>query len=83
MFAYNVLDPLSGMSDNPLALIIKYWKRGDIDTATELTNTFTNTIYSDPNAGTINTLMKMHKRRSTPLSLRYWITRIETMRMKK
>ncbi|EMW5434672.1 type IV secretory system conjugative DNA transfer family protein [Enterococcus faecalis] len=51
VFAYNVLDPLSGMSDNPLALIIKYWKRGDIDTATELTNTFTNTIYSDPNAG--------------------------------
>ena len=46
-----MLDPLSSMSDNPLALIVKYWKRGDIDTATELTNTFTNTIYSDPNAG--------------------------------
>lgn len=51
VLAYNVLDPLSSMSDNPLALIVKYWKRGDVDTATELTNTFTNTIYNDPNAG--------------------------------
>lgn len=51
VLAYNVLDPLSSMSDNPLSLIIKYWKRGDIDTATELTNTFTHTIYYDPNAG--------------------------------
>lgn len=51
VLAYNILDPLLSMSDNSLALIVKYWKRGDIDTATELTNTLTNTIYSDPNAG--------------------------------
>lgn len=51
VLAYNVLDPLQSMSDNSLALIVKYWKRGDIDTATELTNTLTNTIYNDPNAG--------------------------------
>lgn len=50
VYAYNVTDPLQSMSDNPLALIIKYWQRGDIDTATQLTNTFTNTIYYDANA---------------------------------
>ncbi|MGK0607114.1 VirD4-like conjugal transfer protein, CD1115 family [Enterococcus gilvus] len=51
VLAYNIGDALQSMSDNPFSLIIKYWKRGDIDNATELTNTFTNTIYSDPNAG--------------------------------
>ena len=51
VLAYNITDALQSMSDNPFDLIIKYWKRGDIDNATELTNTFTNTIYNDPNAG--------------------------------
>lgn len=51
VFAYNITDALQSMSDNPFDLIINYWKRGDIDNATELTNTFTNTIYFDPNAG--------------------------------
>lgn len=51
VFAYNITDPLQSMSDNPLELIKKYWQRGDIDTATELANTFTSTIYNDPNAG--------------------------------
>lgn len=51
VLAYNIADALQSMSDNPFELIIKYWKRGDIDNATELTNTFTNTIYADPNAG--------------------------------
>ncbi|WP_314576440.1 VirD4-like conjugal transfer protein, CD1115 family [Enterococcus gilvus] len=51
VLAYNIGDALQSMSDNPFNLIVKYWKRGDIDNATELTNTFTNTIYSDPNAG--------------------------------
>lgn len=51
VLAYNIGDALQSMSDNPFELIIKYWKRGDIDNATELTNTFTNTIYFDPNAG--------------------------------
>lgn len=51
VLAYNVLDPIQSMSDNSLALIVKYWKRGDLDTAMELTNTLTNTIYNDPNAG--------------------------------
>lgn len=51
VLAYNIGDALQSMSDNPFDLIIKYWKRGDIDNATELTNTFTNTIYFDPNAG--------------------------------
>ncbi|HFL0111829.1 TPA: type IV secretory system conjugative DNA transfer family protein, partial [Enterococcus faecium] len=50
VYAFNITDPLQSMSDNPLALIVKYWKRGDIDTATQLTNTFTNTIYYDANA---------------------------------
>lgn len=51
VYAYNLVDPLQSMSDNPLSLIVKYWQRGDIDTATQLTNTFTNTIYNDPHAG--------------------------------
>ncbi|WP_336123462.1 VirD4-like conjugal transfer protein, CD1115 family [Enterococcus faecium] len=50
VYAFNITDPLQSMSDNPLVLIVKYWKRGDIDTATQLTNTFTNTIYYDANA---------------------------------
>ncbi|WP_411372718.1 VirD4-like conjugal transfer protein, CD1115 family [Enterococcus thailandicus] len=50
VFAFNLTEPLQSMSDNPLALIVKYWQRGDIDTATQLANTFTNTIYYDANA---------------------------------
>ncbi|MGC3014779.1 TraG family conjugation protein, partial [Enterococcus faecium] len=43
VYAFNITDPQQSMSDNPLALIVKYWKRGDIVTATQFTNTFTNT----------------------------------------
>ncbi|HGV8437879.1 TPA: VirD4-like conjugal transfer protein, CD1115 family [Enterococcus faecium] len=50
VYAYNLTEPLQSMSDNPLALIVKYWQRGDVDTATQLANTFTNTIYYDANA---------------------------------
>ncbi|PEH49476.1 VirD4-like conjugal transfer protein, CD1115 family [Enterococcus faecium] len=50
VYAFNLTEPLQSMSDNPLALIVHYWKRGDVDTATQLTNTFTNTIYYDANA---------------------------------
>lgn len=50
VYAYNLTEPLQSMSDNPLSLIVHYWKRGDIDTATQLANTFTNTIYYDANA---------------------------------
>ena len=47
----HLISPIHAINDdNPLALIVKYWKRGDIDTATQLTNTFTNTIYYDTNA---------------------------------
>ncbi|MGC3347865.1 TraG family conjugation protein, partial [Enterococcus faecium] len=47
VYAFNITDPLQSMSDYPLALIVKYWKRGDIDTATQLSYSFTNTIYYD------------------------------------
>ncbi|EGP4894922.1 type IV secretory system conjugative DNA transfer family protein [Enterococcus faecium] len=50
VYAYNLTEPLQSMSDNPLSLIVKYWQRGDVDTATQLANTFTNTIYYDANA---------------------------------
>ncbi|EGP5708355.1 type IV secretory protein [Enterococcus faecium] len=50
VYLFNITEPLQSMSDNPLALIVKYWQRGDVDTATQLANTFTNTIYYDANA---------------------------------
>ncbi|AON62196.1 hypothetical protein AL025_15110 (plasmid) [Enterococcus faecium] len=55
VYAFNITDPLQSMSDNPLALIVKYWKRGDIDTATQLTNTSRIRFIMMPTLQTINT----------------------------
>ena len=47
----NIEDPSNGMSYNPLALITKYFKRGDLDQAQKYTKNLCHTLFYDPNAG--------------------------------
>lgn len=47
----NILDPLQGMSYNPLQLAIDAWVNGDIQEAVKRVNTLTFSLYNDPNAG--------------------------------
>ncbi|EOO23464.1 hypothetical protein ICM_05559 [Bacillus cereus BAG1X2-3] len=47
----NILDPLQGMSYNPLQLVIDAWVNGDDQEAAKRANTLTFSLYNDPNAG--------------------------------
>lgn len=47
----NILDPLQGMSYNPLQLAIDAWVNGDIQEAVKRVNTLTFSLYNDPDAG--------------------------------
>ncbi|MBU4643215.1 conjugal transfer protein, partial [Bacillus toyonensis] len=47
----NILEPLQGMSYNPLQLAIDAWVNGDIQEAVKRVNTLTFSLYDDPNAG--------------------------------
>uniref|UniRef100_UPI003F4961CC VirD4-like conjugal transfer protein, CD1115 family n=1 Tax=Bacillus multifaciens TaxID=3068506 RepID=UPI003F4961CC len=47
----NILEPLQGMSYNPLQLAIDAWVNGDIQEAVKRVNTLTFSLYNDPNAG--------------------------------
>lgn len=47
----NLADPLQSMSYNPLSLITQAWVRGDIETATQMINTLTHSLYSSDDAG--------------------------------
>lgn len=46
----NLLDQDASMSYNPLQLVIDAYKEGDHETATTLANTFSFSLYNDPNA---------------------------------
>ncbi|WP_324253515.1 type IV secretory system conjugative DNA transfer family protein, partial [Bacillus anthracis] len=47
----NILDPLQGMSYNPLQLVIDAWVNGDDQEAAKRANTLTFSLYNNPNAG--------------------------------
>ncbi|MEK7019789.1 VirD4-like conjugal transfer protein, CD1115 family [Bacillus sp. FSL R9-9410] len=47
----NILEPLQGMSYNPLQLAIDAWVNGDIQEAVKRVNTLTFSLYNNPNAG--------------------------------
>ena len=47
----NLLDPLNGMSYNPLNVIKEAYLDGESDRVEDLTNTFSYTMFDDPNAG--------------------------------
>ncbi|PFR69671.1 conjugal transfer protein, partial [Bacillus cereus] len=47
----NILDPLQGMSYNPLQLAIDAWVNGDIQEAVKRVNTLTFSLYNNPDAG--------------------------------
>lgn len=51
VYSYNLIDPIKSMGDDPLALIKKYYRRGNTEYALQLINTLTFTIYNDPDAG--------------------------------
>lgn len=51
VLAFNLVDPLAGMGDQLLALIVKYYKRGNIEYALQLVNALTYALYFDPEAG--------------------------------
>ncbi|EJQ35430.1 hypothetical protein IEE_05539 [Bacillus cereus BAG5X1-1] len=47
----NILDPLQGMSYNPLQLVIDAWMNGDEQEAAKRANTLTFSLYNKPDAG--------------------------------
>ncbi|PFT09156.1 conjugal transfer protein [Bacillus thuringiensis] len=47
----NILDPLQGMSYNPLQLVIDAWVNGDDQEAAKRANTLTFSLYNKPDAG--------------------------------
>ncbi|MCU5685737.1 type IV secretory system conjugative DNA transfer family protein [Bacillus wiedmannii] len=47
----NILDPLQGMSYNPLQLVIDAWVNGDDQEAAKRVNTLTFSLYNKPDAG--------------------------------
>lgn len=51
VFVLNLDDPSQSMSYNPLSLIIKAWQRGDMESATQMINTLTHSLYASDDAG--------------------------------
>lgn len=51
VYAYNLINPIRGMGDDPLGLIKKYYRQGNTEYALQLINTLTFTLYNDPKAG--------------------------------
>ena len=49
--ALNLLDPMQGMSFNPLQLIVDSWRNGDKPTAEMLVATFSYALFNNPQAG--------------------------------
>ena len=47
----NILDPMQGMSYNPLQLIIESWRNGDRPTAQKLVSTFAHAVFYEAQAG--------------------------------
>lgn len=47
----NILDPIRGMSYNPLQLIVESWRSGDRPTAQKLVTTFAHAIFYEADAG--------------------------------
>lgn len=52
VLALNLLDPLQGMSYNPLTLIVEAWKKRDFILAQKLTKAFSHMLFFNPNEST-------------------------------
>lgn len=52
VLALNLLDPLQGMSYNPLTLIVEAWKKKDFILAQKLTKAFSHMLFFKPNEST-------------------------------
>lgn len=51
VYLLNLADPSQGMAYNPLQLIVKAWMQGDVETAMQLVNSLTYTLYHEEKAG--------------------------------